>query len=67
MEEFQVVEADVVWPLLNNMHCILFNPKGLSHDDARDLQNLLSLLEHRVRKESFLVNAGDVVEQSYEV
>jgi len=53
--EVEVIECERINQLLRNMHRILFNPKVLSHDDRRDLENLLALLETEMRTNSYKI------------
>jgi hypothetical protein len=57
MEQFKVVEVDAITPLMNNMHRILFKVETLTHSDRKTLQDLIVLLEQRVREGSFDADA----------
>jgi hypothetical protein len=43
------IEIDEIMPVVNSMHKILFKPETLSSNDRRDLENLLALLEQKIR------------------
>lgn len=43
-----MVEIEEIQPIINNMHSILFKTSVLSHDDRRNLENLLALLQNKI-------------------
>lgn len=49
MNTTEFVEIETIQPIINNMRRILFKPETLTHDDRRDLENLLALLEARIK------------------
>jgi hypothetical protein len=56
--EVEVIECERINQLLSNMHRILFNPKVLSHDNRRDLENLLALVQDEIRTNSVKVKSS---------
>jgi len=58
--EVEVVECYRINQLLGSMHRILFNPKAISPDDKRDLENLLALLEDEMRTGSVKIEIKQV-------
>jgi len=60
--EVEVIECERINQLLRNMHRILFNPKVLSHDDKRDLENLLALVQDEIRTNSVKVKSSIKIE-----
>jgi hypothetical protein len=59
MISFKVIECDQIETLIKNMHKILFSGKPLTYDDRRDLQNLLAIVEERLREESHTMTMDD--------
>jgi hypothetical protein len=57
MEQFKAVEVDAITPLMDYMHRILFKVETLTHSDRKTLQDLIVLLEQRVREGSFDADA----------
>jgi len=53
--EIEVVDVEELRPLLDHMGRILFGTKTLTHDDRRDLENLLSLIEDQLRKQTWVI------------
>jgi hypothetical protein len=53
--EIEVVDVEELRPLLDHMGRILFSTKTLTHDDRRDLENLLSLIEDQLRKQTWVI------------
>lgn len=49
--EMEFVEVESIKPIIDNMSRILFKPQTLTHDDRRDLENLLALLQNRIKGE----------------
>ena len=49
MDNVKVIDIDEIVPIVKNMHKILFKPETLTHNDRRDLENLLALLERRIQ------------------
>jgi len=60
--EVEVIECERINQLLRNMYRILFNPKVLSHDDRRDLENLLALVQDEIRTNSVKVKSSIKIE-----
>jgi len=55
-----MIECDEVEPLVRNMRRIFARKKVLTHDDVRDLENLLSMIEERFRKESHIMMTDEM-------
>jgi len=54
-----IIECDQIEPLVRNMRRIFAKKKVLTPEDYRDLENLLSMIEERFRKESHIVTMDD--------
>jgi hypothetical protein len=50
-----VIEVDAIEVLIKNMHRIAFKESRLTHDEQRDLQNLIALLQDRIRDEAVVL------------
>ena len=59
MNSFKIIECDQIETLITNMHKILFSGIPLTYDDRRDLQNLLAMVEERLREESHVMTMDD--------
>jgi hypothetical protein len=53
--EITVIEVDVIEVLIKNMHRIAFKRSALTHDEQRDLQNLIALLQDRIRNDAVVL------------
>lgn len=50
-----VIEVDAIEVLIKNMHRIAFKESRLTHDEQRDLQNLIALLQDRIRDDAVVL------------
>jgi hypothetical protein len=51
-----VIEVDAIEVLIKNMHRIAFKRSALTHDEQRDLQNLIALLQDRIRDDAVVLD-----------
>ena len=55
-----IIECDQIEPLVRNMRRIFAKKKVLTPEDCRDLENLLSMMEERFRKESHIMMTDEM-------
>jgi hypothetical protein len=56
MTEVTLVEVDAIAGLIKNMHRIAFKESALTRGDHRDLQNLIALLQDRIRDDAVVLD-----------